>query len=477
MDPQIADRSASGTSAPAAPARTTASGYRKLSAGMAMSDLVVVLASFLASYGIRFGFSQGYFDFLAVMVVAPPAFIGIFAAFRLYSAHRFGPAEEFRRIFYAVTVGITGVVTLSFWTKAELSRQWVGVSWALCLLLMLGTRRLWHHVVWKARQRGALTYRTLIVGGNEEAGHFARVMSAVAAGFEPIGFVAVGEGRAEMGDLPQVGALEDLDASIRELGIECVFVASSALRERDMAIVTKSSRRQGIELKVSANIPELLSTRLSAQPLGGVMVFSVWPVRLSGLQAATKRTFDLVGGSVALILSLILWVPIGLAVKLGSRGPVLFRQTRVGRRERPFTLLKFRTMIEGAAAIDVPNDSEGPLFKSKSDPRITTAGRFLRRWSLDELPQLLNVLRGRMSLVGPRPPLPEEVELYEDWQRDRLEVRPGMTGLWQVRGRSDLSFDDYVRLDLFYIENWSLAYDFYLLAKTIPAVLSGRGAA
>jgi len=170
-------------------------------------------------------------------------------------------------------------------------------------------------------------------------------------------------------------------------------------------------------------------------------------------------------------------VPIGLAVKLGSKGPVLFRQTRVGRRGRPFTLLKFRTMIEGAAAIDVPNDSEGPLFKSKSDPRITTAGRFLRRWSLDELPQLLNVLRGRMSLVGPRPPLPEEVELYEDWQRDRLEVRPGMTGLWQVRGRSDLSFDDYVRLDLFYIENWSLAYDFYLLAKTIPAVLSGRGAA
>lgn len=442
---------------------------------MAVSDLVVVLASFLASYGMRFGFSRGYFDFMAVMVVAPPAFIGVFMAFRLYAPHRFGPAEEFRRIFYAVTVGITGVVTLSFWTKADLSRQWVGVSWALCLLLMLGTRRLWHHFVWRARRRGRFTYRTLIVGSNEEAAHFAKVMRAAAAGFEPICYVAAGEGGAGMGGLPEAGPLGDLDASIRELGIECIFVASSALRERDMATVTKSARRQGIELKVSANIPELLSTRLFAQPLGGMMVFSVWPVRLSGLQSAIKRTFDLVGGSLALVLSILFWVPIGLAVK-GSKGPVFFRQERVGRRGRPFVLLKFRTMIEGAAAVEVPNDSDGPLFKSKLDPRVTGAGRVLRRWSLDELPQLLNVLRGDMSLVGPRPPLPEEVDRYEDWQRDRLEVRPGMTGLWQVRGRSDLSFDDYVRLDLFYIENWSLAYDFYLLAKTIPAVLLGRGA-
>lgn len=476
MDPQIVDRSASGAPTRVPGSIPAASGYRRLSAAMAVSDFALILVAFLSAYGIRFGFEKGYFDFVAVMIVAPPVFIGLLAAFRLYSPHRFGPAEEFRRIFYAATVGITGVVTLSFWTKAELSRQWVGVSWALCLLLLLGSRRLWHYYVWKARMRGRLTYRTLVVGGNEEAAHLAMVMSAGSAGFEPVGYVPTAGAAADMGELPQVGSIGDLGSVILDLGIECLFVASSGLRERDMATVTKAARQQGIELRVSANIPELLSTRLSAQPLGGVMTFSVWPVRLTGPQAVTKRTFDLLGGSLALVLSVLFWVPIGLAVKLGSKGPVMFRQTRVGRRGREFTLLKFRTMIEGAAAIDVPNDSEGPLFKSKSDPRVTTVGRFLRRWSLDELPQLLNVLRGNMSLVGPRPPLPGEVELYEDWQRDRLEVRPGMTGLWQVRGRSALSFDDYVRLDLFYIENWSLAYDFYLLAKTIPAVFLGRGA-
>lgn len=442
---------------------------------MAASDFVAILVAFLASYGIRFGFSRGYFDFISVMVVAPPAFIAIFAAFRLYSPHRFGPAEEFRRVFFAVSVGVTGIVTFSFWTKAELSREWVGASWVLCLLLLFATRRFWHHIVWRARTRGLFTYRTLIVGSNREAAHLAKVMSAVPSGFEPVGYVPSADDSGEMGALLEAGPIGDLDSVIRDLGIECLFVASSALRERDMATVTKAARQQGIELKVSSNIPELLSTRLLAQPLGGVMAFSVWPVKLSGLQATSKRTFDVLAGSVALVSSLLFWIPIGIAIKLGSKGPVLFRQTRVGRRGRTFTLLKFRTMVEGAVSIDVPNDAEGPLFKSKEDPRITNAGRFLRRWSLDELPQLLNVLRGDMSLVGPRPPLPKEVDLYEDWQRDRLEVRPGMTGLWQVSGRSALSFDDYVRLDLFYIENWSLAYDFYLLAKTLPAVMSGRG--
>jgi exopolysaccharide biosynthesis polyprenyl glycosylphosphotransferase len=210
------------------------------------------------------------------------------------------------------------------------------------------------------------------------------------------------------------------------------------------------------------------------------MALSLRPVRLTGVQAVGKRTFDLVLTLAASIVVLPVMALVAIVVKLTSAGPVFFTQERVGYHGRPFRVLKFRTMVEGAeemvdALLDL-NEATGPLFKIRHDPRLTKVGGFLRRWSLDELPQFLNVLLGDMSLVGPRPPLPREVHQYEDWMKARLEVRPGLTGLWQVSGRADLPFDDYVRLDLFYIENWSLAYDLFILAKTVPIVLSGHGA-
>jgi exopolysaccharide biosynthesis polyprenyl glycosylphosphotransferase len=203
-------------------------------------------------------------------------------------------------------------------------------------------------------------------------------------------------------------------------------------------------------------------------------------VRLTRAQAIAKRTFDVVLSAAGLVLAAPLLAVTALAVKLETPGPVLFRQERVGLHRQRFKLLKFRTMVVGAdrmlADLAVHNEADGPLFKIRNDPRVTRVGRFLRRYSLDELPQLWNVLLGEMSLVGPRPPLPREVDAYEDWQLDRLEVRPGITGLWQVSGRSELPFDEYVRLDLFYIENWSLASDLFILAKTVPMLLAARGA-
>jgi exopolysaccharide biosynthesis polyprenyl glycosylphosphotransferase len=209
------------------------------------------------------------------------------------------------------------------------------------------------------------------------------------------------------------------------------------------------------------------------------MTLSVRPVRLSGFQAVVKRTLDVVGSLLALLAMLPVFVAIACAIRLTSGGPVLYRQVRLGRHVEAFTLLKFRTMVPNAddlrdGLLDL-NEASEPLFKVRDDPRISTVGRWLRRWSLDELPQFVNVLKGDMSLVGPRPPLPQEVARYEEWHLDRLEVRPGITGLWQVSGRSDTSFDDYVRLDLFYIENWSPAYDLFILAKTLPVVMSRKG--
>jgi lipopolysaccharide/colanic/teichoic acid biosynthesis glycosyltransferase len=194
-----------------------------------------------------------------------------------------------------------------------------------------------------------------------------------------------------------------------------------------------------------------------------------------------KRTFDLTVGSLAVLVSAPLWLAIAGLIKATSRGPVMYQSERVGKNARTFRMFKFRTMVRGAdlllpQLLDKNEFSGGVLFKLKNDPRVTTIGGWLRRWSLDELPQLLNVLRGDMSLVGPRPALPNEVAEYEEWHLRRLEVRPGITGLWQVGGRSELSFDDYVRLDLFYIENWSVIYDLFVLGKTLPAVLLRRGA-
>jgi exopolysaccharide biosynthesis polyprenyl glycosylphosphotransferase len=276
------------------------------------------------------------------------------------------------------------------------------------------------------------------------------------------------------------GSIRDLREVIRETEAECVFVASTAVGVEEMGYIAKAVRLEGVEVRVSATLPEVLSSRLTVQPVGGLMALSLRPARLTGPQAIAKRISDLIVSSLAIAITMPLWLAVALAVKLGSKGPVLFKQRRVGQRGRPFTILKFRTMIVGAEGMldDLRglNEADGPLFKLKSDPRVSRVGRWLRKWSFDEVPQLVNVLRGDMSLVGPRPPLPEEVREYEDWQFDRLEVRPGITGLWQVSGRSDLSFDEYVRLDLFYIENWSLAYDLYIMAKTLPILLTRRGA-
>ena len=188
----------------------------------------------------------------------------------------------------------------------------------------------------------------------------------------------------------------------------------------------------------------------------------------------------LVIAGAGLILTAPIWLVAAVAIKLDSPGPVLYRQRRVGEGGRPFVMLKFRSMYVDAeqrlAELRPLSEADGPLFKLRNDPRVTRVGRVLRRWSLDELPQLWNVIRGDMSLVGPRPPLPEEVAAYEEWHFARLEAPPGVTGLWQVSGRSELSFEDYVRRDLFYIENWSLAYDLFIVLKTIPMVLSRRGA-
>jgi len=306
--------------------------------------------------------------------------------------------------------------------------------------------------------------------------NIAETLQPPSSGYNPIGLIRTEFGWVEWDGAPVLGFLEQLPEIIEKHHIECVFIASSAVGPDLMKRVTKSLRWQNLEVRVSANLTDIMASRLTVQPVGYLLSLSLRPVRLSTSQVVRKRVLDLlIGGAIAVLTSPI-WVLIAIMVKATSRGPVLFRQQRVGRDGQLFTIYKFRTMVHDAesrlALLADQNEAQGPLFKIRKDPRITRVGRWLRRSSLDELPQLLNVLRGDMSLVGPRPALPAEVEKFDDELRDRTRVKPGITGLWQVEARDNPSFAAYRRLDLYYVENWSVSLDIVILLATIEHVVT-----
>jgi exopolysaccharide biosynthesis polyprenyl glycosylphosphotransferase len=321
--------------------------------------------------------------------------------------------------------------------------------------------------------------RVVLVG---DAGGLGRIHAALAdtqgaIGYEFLGAVAPS---AVDGLRPLGSSLDDLPAVLDRLRPDEVILTEQDLSEQAVLAAVEAAHRAGVRVRLAPSTTDLLVHEGEYVPGQGVPLFELRPPVLTGLDWALKRAFDLVVSAAVLVLGTPLWLLIAGAIKLDSRGPVLYVDRRVGVGEREFGMLKFRTMIAGAAErqaeLELENEASGALFKIRDDPRVTRVGRLLRRFSLDELPQLWNVLRGEMSLVGPRPLPLRDYRLLDDWHRKRYFVLPGMTGLWQISGRSGLSFDDLVRLDFTYIENWSIWLDITILARTIPAVVSRRGA-
>ena len=461
----------------------TALRYRNLAFLVALTDVLSLVAAIILTWVVRSPSASGFRNPVAWLLVAPAVWAGIFALFRLYSLSQLPATQEFRRVLMATALALVIFLAHRLVSRPDAAvvyRGWALATWTVALLLVLATRQAWHRHMGRLRKAGRLCWRTVIVGANQEAVKIAESLQKRTSGFTPVGLVRTNHGQSSWDGVPAIGDLDDLSSLIDAYGVECVFVASSAVGPEQMTQITRHLGRSNVEIRVSANMTNILSSRLTVEPVGNLLALSLRPVRLSGLEAAAKRAFDLSVAIVVLVLVAPVWLVLALLIKLTSRGPVLYRQQRIGRGGRPFTMFKFRTMVRGAdlllAQLADRNEASGPMFKVRNDPRVTPAGRWLRQWSLDELPQLLNVLLGDMSLVGPRPPLSNEVEKYEAWHRDRLQVRPGLTGVWQVGGRSDLGFDDCVRLDLFYIENWSIPYDLFIIAKTVPAVLFHRGA-
>jgi len=389
---------------------------------------------------------------------------------------------ELSRVARALAMGVVLVVIATFALRTPgLSRAWLIATFVTAVVGVWLGRLVIRTVLASLRRHGKMRHPVLIAGTNAEAKRIVDVLQkAPETGLVPVGCIASNGDDVTHPNVPCVGDAEDLCEVVQRTGADTVIIASSAFDHDVIARMVADLRHDPVGVHVSSGLFEVLTSRVFVREIAGVPLITVQGVALTRSSFLIKRAFDIVVSLAIIIVGLPLWLVVMGAIKLTSPGPVFYVQDRIGRRGATFGMCKFRTMVDGAHAmrtdVEHANEADGPIFKMRDDPRVTRVGRWLRKFSIDEFPQLINVLKGEMSLVGPRPPLPSEVELYSDYHWRRMEVLPGMTGLWQVSGRSDLSFDEMVRLDLFYIENWSVGFDIALLARTLPAVLFARGA-
>ncbi len=364
-------------------------------------------------------------------------------------------------------------------TPANLPRPLVGTYFAMVLLLTLGSRIVWRAAA-QATRSGYAARRYAIVG----TGGIAReVVEAVDAnpdwGLRFAGFVRL-EGSSEGSRGPFLGSLSQLGRILENEVVDVVIFAVPRERLGEVERSVHICEEQGVEVRISLDILRFGPGRMTVADMDGVPMLAFNRTPSDALALGLKRAFDIVMSALVMIVLAPLLAAIAIAIRLDSPGPVFFRQRRVGQNGRAFDMLKFRSMYRDAEqrldALRAHNEMSGPVFKMANDPRVTKVGRFLRRTSLDEFPQFLNVLTGEMSIVGPRPPIPGEVRQYKRWQRRRLSMKPGITCIWQISGRNNIDFDRWMELDLQYIDGWSLWGDIEICFKTIPAVLTARGA-
>ena len=452
-----------------------------------LADAMAISASLFLASIIRFELldtsPSERADYTLITLVATPTWLFIFWMYRLYEPRQvLSPIAEFKQVFHGVVAGGVLIFVADSLFRLELARGWALVALGCSLVLIAGERLAIRKVLHFLRRRGADSTRVLIVGANHEARTIARTIEREAwLGYRILGFV---DDKGKQGETPGAGQVlgrtADLKEVIEEHRATLVLVAATAFDATTLNRLFWELQDVDVDLQITSGTIDLMASRMTVQSVAGVPLLYVRRTGMDRAQRTIKRTIDVVGSVLGLILLSPFMAALAVWIKRDSEGPVFFKQVRVGRDGDTFVCWKYRTMGLDAESqkAELEHLSEGPglLFKLKEDPRVTRAGRWLRRYSLDELPQLYNVLRGEMSLVGPRPAIPQEAEQYDDWVRNRLKVKPGMTGLWQVSGRTETSFSDYVRFDLFYIQNWSLALDLWILWRTLRAVTTAEGA-
>jgi exopolysaccharide biosynthesis polyprenyl glycosylphosphotransferase len=448
-------------------------------------DLLVGVGAGAVAFGLRFGdevtvYNRGY---VLLSMVLPVALLLVLAFSRAYERRfLFVGSEEYQRVFRGGVFLIAGAAVISYALGLDLARSYVLAALPTAVIGSVVLRFALRKRLHRSRIRHGRSLRRVIVVGHELAvvGITRQLNRERYHGLEVVGACLPPHHDGNVG-LPVYGTFDDVADAVEAAAADTVLVLSCP--ELDGVVLRRLAwrlERDEVDLIVASALIDVAGARTTIRPVDGLPMLHVEHPRLHGGARVVKDVVDRLG---ALILTIVLGpvlLGVALCVRLTSRGPVLFRQVRVGRDGREFRIFKFRSMYIDAEArladLRHLNEHDGVLFKIRDDPRVTPVGRWLRRLSLDELPQLLNVMMGQMSLVGPRPPLPVEVAAYADDVRRRLAVKPGMTGLWQVSGRSDLSWEEAVRLDLRYVENWSLSLDLVILLRTMTAVLRSSGA-
>ena len=450
-----------------------------------IGDAILIAGSFALAWWIRFQSGiiplhkpfQPFEIYSLPIVVTTAIWLASFGwqkLFQIEFSRRGG--EELSKIAKAGIVALIVSMALTFVFRSEsYSRITLAIGVVLASLTTAIYHRFFIGILKKMLKKGIGVARKIVIGDGEIAASTAEQISTdplTAKGF--IGRLCIEESEYRIAKPSQLKRI------LVERAIDEVVLAETDVSEAAIRRMIYECRKEKALFVMVPSFQGLLRGRIDIEPLGDLGSIVFRDVVMTSWQRYAKRAIDLVGSGIGLLILSPVFAGIAIAIKLDSAGPVFFGQERIGKNGRKFTMLKFRSMFidaeERLADLLAKNEAEGALFKIKNDPRITRVGRLLRRFSIDELPQLINVLMGEMSLVGPRPPLERELTEYEGWQLKRVDTIPGMTGLWQVSGRSDLTFDEMVRMDIFYIEHWSLWLDIKILLKTLPAVLLGKGA-
>ncbi len=462
---------------------------------LVLSDALLIIVAFTIAYFVRYELqwfrlvdpsnAVKFSQYTPFMVAYLAILLLVFYLSDVYPYMRGRNwVEEVYVIGTATMAGTVVLIVANLFVSQVLLSRLIFLYAALFVTLLLAISRLLIQIGRAhLRQYGVGVDRVVLVG----AGDVGRmVMRTVVArpdyGYQLVGFLDdnPAKGTTDVGPFKALGSIDNFEPVLAEVELDAVIICLPWQSHRTIQRLLRLCEQRGVQAQVVPDLFQLTKNQMEVHDLNGIPLISTRDVSIQGWNRFVKRSSDLILGGLASLILLPLGLLIALAIRLDSKGPILYVQTRVGRNGEPFRCYKFRSMVVGAedmrVELDEENEATGPLFKVRNDPRRTRVGGFLRRYSLDEIPQFYNVLWGDMSLVGPRPNLPEEVEQYLNWHKRRLMASPGITGLWQVSGRSDLTFDEMVLLDIYYVENWSLGMDLGILLRSIPAVIRARGA-
>ncbi len=392
--------------------------------------------------------------------------------------------DELYGILNATTTAIMLLIVFVFFYRSLFYSRIIFVYAGILILVLLGSLRLVRRLILgRLRQAGQGVDRLLIIGAGEVGRAVMRnIIAQPELGYQVVGFLDDDPAKSstDIGPIKALGAVENLSEVIKTLDIAQVIITLPWQYHRKTVRLVLEAEEAGLRARVVPDLFQLSLGGVDVETINGIPLISIKQTALTGWNLVLKRILDLSFAIPFTLATAPLWLIVAVAIKLDSPGPVFFKQERAGKGGKPFRVYKFRSMVVGAEAeqakLAAQNEATGPLFKIRDDPRRTRVGRFIRQTSLDELPQFINVIRGEMSVVGPRPALFSEVAQYQEWQRKRLDIQPGVTGLWQVSGRSDLTFDEMVMLDIYYGENWSLGADIRIMLRTVPQFLFGDGA-